>query len=375
MTLNNKSYVTVWFTCKGGCYVYYWGTGDAFNSKATLDKKYASKTLSYGRNVKLVKFNNGVSASDIEILGYRFFRDSQLAWNAQQMLEQSGYKPWGIKTYSGKVKKQLIKNADGKLQFLSQESKENVYYSETLYFRPGTSGKKDVYVLVRLGFVRSQDVCIAYLNEKNVSIKDAGEQFYAHLFVNGPWKISHEPAGDIVTDGIIHLTSGRGTSLANRPALFTKLNRRYVIAADRKGNITIFAGRLKNGDEKRYLWAMGGIASLYNSAGNTTLEKNYADKHIDSLAAQSGGLNRRTARTAIGKLDKDKLVFITVDSGEQAAQKNCGVTVNELRDILCEIGVKEAVMLDGGRETAIYFNSKVKAQSQSKSNYVYIGAR
>ncbi|KJL44913.1 hypothetical protein RS81_00381 [Microbacterium terrae] len=80
-------------------------------------------------------------------------------------------------------------------------------------------------------------------------------------------------------------------------------------------------------------------------------------------------------RTAVGVIDENHLVFVVVDGRQEGY--STGVTLDELADILVNLGATTAYNLDGGGSSTLYFNGEVVNQpsnggERATSDILYI---
>jgi len=69
----------------------------------------------------------------------------------------------------------------------------------------------------------------------------------------------------------------------------------------------------------------------------------------------------RAARTAVGVTKDGNLLFVTVDKNKQAlsGRKSAGVTLEELAQLMKDLGCTDAMNLDGGSSSTMVINNKV----------------
>lgn len=96
----------------------------------------------------------------------------------------------------------------------------------------------------------------------------------------------------------------------------------------------------------------GGPRLLEN--GKNTVIDSISDEDFDSEVMG------RNARTAIG-VDKNNQLFLVVVEGKKRKRrwKKLGVTYYELAEMLKELGLKDAIGLDGGSSSTMYIKGKV----------------
>ena len=84
----------------------------------------------------------------------------------------------------------------------------------------------------------------------------------------------------------------------------------------------------------------GGPRLLENGASCTTLEPGFQEARFTSAV---------TSRTALGKLADGKLVIVSTGSA----------SIQQLRELMLQLGCVEAVNLDGGGSTALAYQGKL----------------
>ncbi len=84
-------------------------------------------------------------------------------------------------------------------------------------------------------------------------------------------------------------------------------------------------------------------------------------------------------RTAIGIISEGHYVFVVSDGRTNESE---GLSLYELAEFMCKLGVKTAYNLDGGGSSTMYFNGEIinnpttsgnKTKERSVSDIVYIG--
>ena len=78
--------------------------------------------------------------------------------------------------------------------------------------------------------------------------------------------------------------------------------------------------------------------------------------YIDTTAEKLTAIGGRNPRTAIGYTKDNNLILLTADGREEAS---IGLTLNELANIMKQLGCLNAMNLDGGGSTVMYVNGKV----------------
>ena len=90
-------------------------------------------------------------------------------------------------------------------------------------------------------------------------------------------------------------------------------------------------------------------------SGGPYLVKN-GDIYVDMTAQKLGSVGGRNPRTAIGYTKDNNLIMLTADGREGAS---IGLTLNELANLMKELGCVNAMNLDGGGSTVMYIKGKV----------------
>ena len=90
-------------------------------------------------------------------------------------------------------------------------------------------------------------------------------------------------------------------------------------------------------------------------SGGPYLVKN-GDIYVDMTAQKLGSVGGRNPRTAIGYTKDNNLIMLTADGREGAS---IGLTLNELANLMKELGCVNAMNLDGGGSTVMYVKGKV----------------
>jgi exopolysaccharide biosynthesis protein len=82
-------------------------------------------------------------------------------------------------------------------------------------------------------------------------------------------------------------------------------------------------------------------------------------KCVDNAAQKfsAGFINEITARSAIGIKADGTVIILAVDGRQRGVSE--GVNINELANIMCELGAYQAMNLDGGSSTQLVMNKQV----------------
>ena len=87
--------------------------------------------------------------------------------------------------------------------------------------------------------------------------------------------------------------------------------------------------------------------------------------YIDTKAEKLNSITGKNPRTAIGYTKDNVMIMVTIEGRKEGSS---GVTLNELANIMKNLGCYEAINLDGGSSTAMflenktYFGTKVPAK-------------
>ena len=90
-------------------------------------------------------------------------------------------------------------------------------------------------------------------------------------------------------------------------------------------------------------------------SGGPYLVKN-GDIYVDMTAQKLSSVGGRNPRTAIGYTKDNNLIMLTADGREG---ESIGLTLNELANLMKELGCVNAMNLDGGGSTVMYIQGKV----------------
>ena len=77
---------------------------------------------------------------------------------------------------------------------------------------------------------------------------------------------------------------------------------------------------------------------------------------VDTVSEKLQSIGGRNPRTAIGYTQDKHLILLAADGREGAS---IGLTLNELANIMKQLGCVNAMNLDGGGSTVMYVNGKV----------------
>lgn len=216
------------------------------------------------------------------------------------------------------------------------------------------------------------------------------ERTDVRLLMNGTF-FGQVPAGDIL--GLRCKELGKlcipGIYARAEQATGKNLNRRYVLAIDRKGKASVFRGGLKPKDYIPYRLAMGGglllfdkslAPELYRAVGSPAYSRFYASgryNHADLVArGQGGDPTRHAPRMAAGILSDGSLLLVTL--GEGKYRHSGGADPAMMARLLRQLGAIKAVMFDGGGSPQLAIKNQfgelmVRSfpEITSRSNYLY----
>lgn len=151
---------------------------------------------------------------------------------------------------------------------------------------------------------------------------------------------SHIPVADVVVDGKLVATGSRGSA----------------VAVDWYGDVHLFDPKFKEQvDWMSYRFMLRGTVRIVHRgklAINPQGQK-FKDKSIWGKAA----------RTAIGKNKGGKLVLVATNSS---------VSLSELGNALIAQGVTEAVSLDGGSSTCLYYRGSLVVPPKRKLSNLFV---
>lgn len=98
----------------------------------------------------------------------------------------------------------------------------------------------------------------------------------------------------------------------------------------------------------------GGPRLLPNLTAETEA---FITKQNGKIVRDALGYNRRNARTAIGMTEDNHLIWVMI-AQKPEQPKDSGMSLPELADFLKNLGVKEALNLDGGSSSSLYYQGK-----------------
>ena len=115
---------------------------------------------------------------------------------------------------------------------------------------------------------------------------------------------------------------------------------RYPVKSENKGEASKSSSNIED--------IVGGVPQLIkNGKIEITWEQEKSSKSF---------VETKHPRTAVAKLKDDKFLMVTVD-GRSA--ESGGIGLQNLAEILLELGATDAMNLDGGGSTTMFLNSKV----------------
>lgn len=188
--------------------------------------------------------------------------------------------------------------------------------------------------------------------DKVEDVPDISQRYNAILAVNGDYYSLQGRSGPIIR---------------NRTLYYEEVsNRRDSCAINGSGEMIFFKkGKYKIEDVKAadviHMWGFGPI-----------LVENYG---IDEFFDVSTDMNKRNPRTAIGFLQPGHYIFLQADG--RAGSYSRGLDMNELAELMRELGCKDAYNLDGGQTSMMIFNGEIVNEpfrdGRECSDIVYIG--
>lgn len=169
------------------------------------------------------------------------------------------------------------------------------------------------------------------------------------------------------------VVNGRIESMTNTEI---KIPRNGFIVSANGSSERMLKARLKNGDELKWFFmasppledilhvVAGGPRLVYNGEVCITSTEEKFKKDV----AKS-----RAARTAVGITESGNIILLTVENNG----KDKGATLEELAELLIELGATEGMNLDGGGSTSMVVNGSklISGGERAVSNAIVIRAR
>ncbi|WP_310833501.1 phosphodiester glycosidase family protein [Aetokthonos hydrillicola] len=170
--------------------------------------------------------------------------------------------------------------------------------------------------------------------------------------------VNEKSTSYIVVGGQLVADPKNNERLVNNPKLKPYLNlifnrsefRRYLC-----GQITRYSITLHNESppaDCRLIDAIGAGPRLLPKV--TSIQEGFVDK---ALRRDTLGSKQPNARTAIGMTRDGSIILVMV--GQKPSQPNTsGISLPQLADLMKSLGVEEAMNLDGGSSSSLYFQGK-----------------
>lgn len=200
-------------------------------------------------------------------------------------------------------------------------------------------------------------------NECLESVKIIAKREHAVAAINGGFFFisgnrKREPTGILKIGknwhGYAFLPRGAiGWSKDDSKVLFDRL----LTKKEKNGSITILPQILPNThqDWAKAYYILGGTPLLIQ---NGKLLKDYKIEKTNSSF-----LTEKHARSAIGLLKNGHFIFLTVDGTRNFFFKNSGISIENLGVLLYDLGCINALNLDGGGSSTLYFEGSIKNNS------------
>lgn len=195
------------------------------------------------------------------------------------------------------------------------------------------------------------------VTEKTSTIAAANDALFA---INGDY-YGFRSTGIVIRNGVVYRDSGA----------------RQGLAFYRDGHVEVY-------DETATTAQALVDAGVWNtlSFGPALLEDGEVVDGIDQVEVDTNFGNHSIQgdqpRTAVGVIDDNHLVFVVVDG--RSTGYSAGVDMNELAQIMKNLGCETAYNLDGGGSSTMYFNGSLvnnplgKGQERGTSDILYIGS-
>jgi Phosphodiester glycosidase len=185
--------------------------------------------------------------------------------------------------------------------------------------------------------------------------------------------VNHKTTSRVVIDHREVVSPRQNERLMNNPDLSSYLNaildrsefRQYRCGAATRYDITARSSPSPVGCELQQAIA-GGPQLLPN---NTAQQEGFTDYKDGKLTRDAIGMTQSNARTAIGITAEGNVVWVMIAQKVNPSGAS-GMTLAELAAFLKGVGVKQALNLDGGTSSSLYFNGQVhygKLDTQGQS--------
>ncbi len=210
--------------------------------------------------------------------------------------------------------------------------------------------------------LKSKTYCVRpQVNTPTCPTSSAGSQNKALAAVNGGFfNLSNgESTSFVVVDGkqVCDPTTNKDliTNPKLMPFLETIFNRSELRIGSGKGNITIASHKDLQAKDQKLQFVLGGGPQLLPKL--TAKEEAFIRVGSDGKQVDSIGCNKTAARTAIGITADDHLLVLCV-SGKGQDEFSSGVTLEQLAQLLSNLGCIKALNFDGGTSTTMAIADK-----------------
>lgn len=180
-------------------------------------------------------------------------------------------------------------------------------------------------------------------NSKRQTTLEAYEQFGGILAINGGYFSNTSSVSVLVSDG--EVVSAGPAGEISRGAFGMVRGEPEIVWTNSKNSSNPYKFKAPQNIQNKELWhpsqAVGGGPVLVKNGkiNVTSREEAFGGSHL-----------QRHPRSAIGYKDKNTLLLMVVDGRQQAS---AGVTLNDLAEMMLDIGAKDALNLDGGGSSAM----------------------
>ncbi len=218
--------------------------------------------------------------------------------------------------------------------------------------------------------LKSKTYCVRpQVNTPTCPTSVTGSQKNALAAVNGGFfNLSNgESTSFVVVDGkqVCDPTTNKDliTNPKLMPFLETIFNRSELRIGGGKGSITIATHRDLQAKDQKLQFVLGGGPQLLPKL--TAKEEAFIRVGSDGKQVDSIGCNKTAARTAIGITADDHFLILCV-SGKGQDEFSSGVTLEQLAQLLRNLGCTRALNFDGGTSTTMAIADKSSAEGTLK---------
>lgn len=218
--------------------------------------------------------------------------------------------------------------------------------------------------------LKSKTYCVRpQVNTPTCPTSEAGSQKKALVAVNGGFfNLSNgESTSFVVVDGkqVCDPTTNKDliTNPKLMPFLETIFNRSELRIGGGKGSITIATHKDLQAKDQKLQFALGGGPQLLPKL--TAREEAFIRVGSDGKQVDSIGCNKTAARTAVGITEDDHFLILCV-SGKGQDEFSSGVTLEQLAQLLRNLGCTSALNFDGGTSTTMAIADKSSADGALK---------